>query len=125
MRKIIWILFFVATVSGCNGIQEHEFPIVSIERDLNIEGSFFLGSGSISERMYYFTYAVLLDGGYYLVKIPSGVSIIYETNAISPRVHVTWNSTVTLNGFSFRDSCLWKSVRIYVPLGTIIKEFKL
>lgn len=126
MKILIAFFLLLTSLASCGGMSEASFPIVSIERDSLIHGSFFLGTGSIDEVMYYFAYTQLSDGGFYLAKMRISRSIIYETDSAKPYVRVWWNTAECLTSqFDWGNSPFWKRIEIYVPKNTIIKEFHL
>jgi len=87
------------------------FNIVSIERQNEISGSFFLGCGSVGSETYYYTYTVIGENKYKLLKFRSAQTTIIETNGL-PKVKYR------LVGKFHCD------VILYVPFNTIIKSFK-
>lgn len=126
-------LFTVLTVIGIESgelkldHEERAYEIVSLKSKSEISGSFFLGTGSIDDREYYYTFAEVEEDRYKRVTIPSDNSIIEETDEKTP--HVT-------KKYYVRDGVDWivpewidkgevskVEYNIYVPKGTIIKEF--
>jgi hypothetical protein len=99
-----------------------EKNIVSLKADSSIEGSFFLGTGSINARIYYFTY-IKEDDSFYLKRLPirdrwNKPTRIYEDNPQIP--FVKWISVKR-----WGERPYMTNIEFHVPSGTIIKEFKL
>jgi hypothetical protein len=120
---------------------EADWTMQSVQREASVEGSFFLGSGSINQRMYYISYIKARDGGTYLKAFPASCSVVYEGHN---EAYVTFKEDYSLlrNWFSvdppsvhpsrFSDrmdcascGCRGTEYKIYVPYGTVIKEFEL
>lgn len=102
----------VIMLSACEMDEVQYSEIVSLNQGTEINGSFVLGMGTVNEQLHYYMY-VKEDQGYRLVSISSGTSPIYivEDNTVTPHVRKKkekWGSQYTV---------------IYVPEGTICKEF--
>lgn len=101
-------------------------PIVSLERASTVDGSFFLGTGTISEVTYFFFYREIAPNQYVLDQTRTSRTIIEESNDKSP-VHIekTQNcKTFWVVGELCRYSHPQEQINILiVPKGTIIKEF--
>lgn len=95
-------------------------PIVSLERDSNIKGSFILGTGSIEEIDYYYMYNNLKNNTYKLFKLPCKEYIIRETDEVLPGIRKV-KITKTFWKFYLIEEENEKIIN--VPKGTIIKEF--
>ena len=88
--------------------------IVSIEMSYETQGTFVLGTGVIDNITYYITYEDFNQGQYKLRKFETEKTFIVETNDTHYYVsHIK-------NRNEFDDNYY-----IYVPVGTITKEFKL
>lgn len=90
---------------------ESKFSIISINDGSQTDGSFFLGSGYISEDPFYVTYATT-DRGYILLTIPAYQTEIIEDEDNNPYVHKRAHITKI-------------RYEIHVPHGTIIRQFNL
>jgi hypothetical protein len=106
-------------------ITDHE--IVSIKQDGETQGQmtmFIIGSGFINETQYYFFYEQQGKNRYKLNKVPTDNSIIIESDATPSYKYFNYEPHQ-----SCYDWILFCSVQdkyeIYVPFGTIIKDFKL
>ena len=118
---IFWItvLLFVVLPSTCDNIKiVKSKKIYSLYNDNELNGYFVLGSGSIEQKEYYY-YFTKDDGAYYKEKISSNVGII-ETEK-TPRIE-----TIIMRPNIWYGEAVETIIRqkIYVPKGTIIKEFK-
>ena len=87
--------------------------IVSLKMDSEIQGNFALGSGTIRDINYYYFYKRTSEG-YRLDKVKSEETVIDEDDSVTPSLyHIkeagSYNAYFKLN----------------VPVGTIVKEFKL
>jgi len=89
------------------------YNIYSIGRETSIEGSFFLGSGSLDSVSYFIAWKQYGEG-FKLIKANQDNSVIYEDNSVKPHIIYKINA---FSGVTYYD--------IYVPTGTILKEFKL
>lgn len=103
--------------------------IVSLKDNLSVRGSFFLGSGIISNTMKYVFYIKNYDGSYSSQMIDADdVRIMYAKN--NPRIEVTKHITeyreknVVENDILTRDSYVVSKI-IYVPEGSIKNNFEL
>ena len=100
--------------------QHHEEPIYSLERGETIEGSFVLGSGTISGDVVYYAY-IKEKGGLTLQEIDSDV-IIYEGN-YTPKYVVGQNFSEEPGFFNFLSYERNVYKKLYVPENTIKKQF--
>jgi len=106
-----------------------ERPIASINRGSQLTGSFFLGTGSIGSRSYYYTY-IKEDKGFMLTKYRTSTTHIVETDVGVPKI--TYNNYACpkpftswlLGGTRMRNYTEWNKV-FHVPPNTILREFKL
>lgn len=128
--SLIITFVFGATIIGIYSLnvdkheeENHYLYISSINRNSEISGSFFLGTGSVDEKNYYYFY-YKSRYGYKLDKITVKNSYIVETKHKKPeivKVVDTYNQDVFIK---LLDSNV-KRYLIYVPENTIIKDFKL
>lgn len=116
--------------SSHDNTSKSEFSIVSLERQNEVYGSFFLGIGTIKEINYYYVYKKTSRGlNFEKIPIIGGNSAhhskvyIVETNEISPRYveeTVCEEEPSMLNWFQGCDS----TRKLIVPKGTIVREFR-
>ena len=106
-------------------------PIYSLkEMNGGINGSFLLGSGSLNSTWYYVAY-IHTEDGFYKEKYNQNTSYIKETDEVKPFVKkfVTathHNSFIEfMIGWDVSSSYGYTKYILYVPKGTIIKEFRL
>ena len=103
-------------ITNLNGYYNYSYSrymynIVSIERDSSVSGSFFLGSGHIDSKMYYFFYHET-DKGYKLDKLEHDETYIIETDSETPHLD------------EIKEEQSWDSYYVLtVPTNTIVKEF--
>ncbi|MCG8750498.1 hypothetical protein [Tenacibaculum finnmarkense] len=103
--------------------EEHEWYIKSLGNDKYVKGKFFLGSGSVQEKDYYFFY-VNTSKGYQRLKILVSETYIIETDKRAPeyvKVYSKYNDEGIFWKVLFHDE---KFNRLYVPKNTIIRDFK-
>lgn len=106
--------------------------LYSIQRETSINGSFFLGSGSLQGTTYYIGYLKDSEGFYHLAKFDTNVTSIKETNEFFPRYEHYKNyecskfSKVML-GFNCMNTATNtpNTYKLYVPEGTIIQQYSL
>lgn len=119
---IIFILgFVILSLTHEHQYKEYSHNIVSLNRSKELNGSFFLGSGTIRNSQYYFMYKVTKTGEgnfYKLLKSPASKTVIRETNNYPPGVVFTY-----IDDYMCGDNHLSK-VTITIPTGSIIQEFK-
>lgn len=125
---IVLALHFITFVRDLKNttatIKENENKVVTNKAYLEslsyggneLSGNWILGSGYISGKQYYVAYEILEDGGKKLLKIPADETIIYDTLESNENAYLeidkNGNGTV-------------KARRLYVPTGTITKEYSL
>ena len=114
MKKIIVysiILCIVFSMFSCEYELKKVYPIVSLEtRKSDSGGSFILGTGSIEGIVHYFSYRKLDENKYILTKHRALRTIIIESDE-SPKYEI-WSDKWHSNTYY-----------LYIPYGTIIKEF--
>ena len=122
------------TIAGGHLIQEHiigtyteqeSIPIVSLKQNNRVEGSFFLGIGSIEGIAYYLYFRNLGDSRYKRGRIKASKTIIQEGFQESPTI--SWTRVRgKVNWFIHREYIdRQEDYVLHVPKGTIIKQFKL
>lgn len=132
---IVFILLLLFAISGSfvDNTAKYQFSIVSLRMDSTIRGSFFLGTGTISEEKYYYAYKKTTKG-LVLEEIPlienncncnmdSRIYII-ETNEISPRYVDETVCEESASLLNWIQNCE-RTRKLIVPKGTIIREFRL
>ena len=117
MKKTLTILLLVIiSLSACVEKSKYtSFEIVSLRGEVQVEGSFFLGCGSIGGEEYLMTFRKRLDGGFERLRVLMDRSVIYEDSDEFPYVEVQVNCKCGHRNW----------YKFHVPEGTIIKEFKL
>ncbi|CAL2082866.1 hypothetical protein [Tenacibaculum dicentrarchi] len=101
----------------------HKYYIESLGNDKYMEGVFFLGNGYVMEKDYYFFY-VNTSNGYQRLKIPVESTYLIETDERRPeyvQIYRDYND----------DKSFWKVLpdcekynKLYVPKGTIVRDFR-
>lgn len=109
---------------GTNTNQEY-VSISSLKPNNNTEGSFFLGSGSIKDVEYYLFFQKLKNSRYIRGRVPAEGTIIEENNNENPRLEWTRHTGKTNKFITMEYIHKDKDYILYVPEGTIIKQFKL
>ena len=128
----IGTLFFVATAMTSNCVkdefsrQDFSQEIVSIRNFSAASGSFFLGSGNISNTEYYFMFIKDGDGAFVRKQVPTKNSRLFLTNDQKP--HIFWQK------ISYCPKWWWAVVGliepeytmydIFVPENTIVQKFE-
>ena len=86
----------------------------------------FLGGGYIDEQRVYYTYAIMPDDGYRLVTVKASCTTIYESNEVKPHIEFMADAGDYSGDYNYVlkviSGRLW-DVKIWVPKGTIVKEF--
>ena len=118
MKKIIIVLLSLVILAGCKPeiIRKWSQPMHSVERNSEISGSFVLGCGSIDQVEYFFAWIERQDGGLFLEKTRRDMSIVYEGD-YKPHME-RW-------GHGNDNVCNHTVYKLFVPTGTILREFKL
>jgi hypothetical protein len=105
-----------------------EYEIASLQDNSTIHGSFILGSGTIESVPTYFFYYKVYGGGYKLGKVQYYDMTIIEDDSFTPGVYKAWFQHTPcnkkLNRWVIRKQSKYYYY-IYVPSGTIIKNFHL
>lgn len=96
--------------------------IVSIKDNIEIEGNFILGTGGISEKQYYYFYKKLGEG-YKIDKLECSDCIIFEEKIQGGYISKIENIPTKYKAIiAFREP---PEYHIYIPEGSIIKQFNL
>jgi hypothetical protein len=108
-------------------VLKEEIKIVSLDKKTELNANFILGCGYASNEIYYYTYMVLGNNQYKLVKFKSDNVIIEESNK-EPCIMVyenykKWDYDEYF--FQFYIGYFYKSYVFIVPFGSIIRDFKL
>lgn len=116
-------------------VEFDRMKVVALSVSASVEGTFFLGSGSIEGHPYYFFYSETPDGGKKLSKLNAEKATLYEEDrkdAFVAKVDLYgWDSRGLLWNFfvpkSFwLDNKHWNSgYAIHVPKGSIKEEIRL
>jgi len=127
-RYIGLLILFSLFLLGCGTTYRDytiEVPIISVSRETHIEGSFFLGCGSINGQLYFLTYGKFGDG-YTLLKVACHKAIIVE-GSVDPHVTLFYKYVeFTERPFNPAKHEKWVTdAKLYVPAGTITREFRL
>jgi hypothetical protein len=110
---------------------DHTYNIYSIKRENVVDGSFFLGSGSIDTSRDYIFYYKDTDDFFRLGSVPTRKSRIKECEVTDGFIPYARYQTIYYNTafwYSFGLGCSHQKntmTDLYVPVGTIIQEFKL
>ena len=116
---------FVGTVllfTACHEESVERVPIISLQEERGVSGSFILGTGSLGRHVYYFTYLDFTEsgGGYQLEKYAYDRCVIFEDEENSPYV------VVELSGLIIeRPRDRVNRVEFHVPKGTITRSIKI
>ncbi len=102
--------------------------LASLRSSGGIQGSFFLGSGSIESQQYYRYYEDSGDGGYTpcQLQIDSNVTV-YEEDRKDAELVVTWTAYDNrfIDGFVIQNLDSNTRYAFHVPRGSILQEFVL
>ena len=144
----IWKLFLVAavTVSVCWAVafvlrvclvpsdvkwQEAPtiYPIVSLERAAELEGSFILGTGSIGTKMYYLTYKAVgpATNAYLLTKLPAEKTLVIEDGQNALHIRYKMEKYFACGDRWIKIGWDEEAVQyeLHVPHGTIKRKMEL
>ena len=122
---------FSAVVGSCSygkepiTITEIKTPIISTFNETNVEGSFFIGSGTVDDVEYIYTFAKSKNNekGYIRLNIQMKNVIIIETDNVKPMYYVEI--------YKYKSFfCIWhyKNVNkriVYIPTNTIVRQYNL
>lgn len=121
MKKIILSLLIISLLfplSGCKGHIE-KYELVSLSNNIQINGSFFLGSGSIKGEPVFYYYAKNNNGAIKLSYVYSCKALIYEDLKENELPYVN-----LLFGFGERYNSITKR-EFHVPKNSVISTFNL
>ncbi len=107
--------------------QVGQAELVSISSGSQVSGSFFIGCGTIDEKGVYYFFKKTDDGGFVKDYVPSDGSVIYEEDRTDGRMEVYKKRlTNDIARFLFQmDGHMNIKNKIYVPKGSIVKQFEL
>ena len=112
----IAVIVFLGNIIGYGSFEKEEVvyeEIVSIEQKDGLLGAFVLGTGRVDEETEYYMYAKT-DKGLVLYKLAAGESTyIVESDEVVPHVSLV------------KEKWAAPYYIIYVPIGTITKEYKM
>ena len=112
MKWLLLVIGLLVLVS-CS-VDKGSVELFSIDRGSSVVGSFVLGTGSLSGRMYFFGW--IKEGeGFKLASYERRYSTVYEVES-NFRVHTYYDFSSGRGRYMYH---------IYVPKGTILREFKL
>ena len=108
-------------------------PIASLVRENSISGSFVLGTGYIGSDIYYVYYKIIGKNKYTLEKAYATNYNIIEDNSVKPCIAYDLakrDAVISNIWFPYIDKTINYDIisinhRIIVPVGTIIKQFRL
>lgn len=106
--------------------------LVSLNRDSKLQGRFFLGTGELNQKEYYYFYKRAQDGGYKPGKIAISDSVtIYEEERRDGLIEVyecygekKESFLIIYFGLPFTDSC-GKAYHFRIPTGSLKRDFLL
>lgn len=106
------VLFFIF---GFSETQYQSIPIIALSNGMGVEGSFFLGCGSVNERLVYQYCHEDDSGGIHMATIPASQTTVYEQDDTVPRI-VIFRAKSNLTG-----AIQPKHVRyeVYIPEGSV------
>ena len=106
-------------------ISKERHDLVAIKDGSGINGSFFLGCGTIEDRNYYYYYEKSNDNGYKQQKILVDKVVLYE-DATDSTAYIEFQHKISKTPYKkWSVNCGCIQTKIHVPKGTIIKQFKL
>ena len=118
-----------AVLAGFMGMTEVKVSgaeIASFVDSSSVSGSFFLGCGTIRESNHYFVYEVASDGGIEQNHFDVERTKLYESNDLKEMGRVEkYKNVLTCDPkglFFLRPDTFY--YKIYVPKGTIIRQFR-
>ncbi len=122
--KIVGLLLIVLIplLLGCKS-QRIDAPLVALKNVDGIQGSFFLASGSIGTKEYYFFMYQISDGGLRRGKVSASTSVIYETDgAPHARGKVLYDSNS--NDWQRAYDPVFYEMEFFIPPGSIARDFR-
>ena len=100
--------------------------LVALKDGSSLSGSFFLGSGTVENKQYYFYYYEISSGGYRQDKIENTSEVtIFERNGETPKIRYYKYEFVnkTWDKWSIPSEC--NDISIIVPPNSITRKFDL
>ena len=130
----VWMIISAAgsafngrTISGEEKTLQVNTSIVSLSDGSGSRGSFFLGSGSLSERLYFVYYEG--ETTFRLKKVPADLTSIIMDEETSPYLstisYVTEYTQADGKKFTKKDRWMLDEYVFHVPDGTIVKQYAL
>lgn len=124
------VLITITLVIGSEFMVEHSradktYQIYSLRNDSSINGSFFLGSGQINRREYYYMFAKNSRGGYIRNILPINECALFQ-DSNAPYVHYQeikyrQNRWISFVPFYSKEGSIYN---IHVPENTIVEKFE-
>lgn len=121
---IVSALLIAVLASSCEELVEGRMELVALNDHSSIEGDFyFLGSGTLQERMYYYCY----------LKGESGLMKMYQIDASHAKInyidentdpHITY-TYYPHNREEFLDQWKMYNIIFHIPEGSIKRQFNL
>ena len=114
---IIWLVWYGISTEAYyreHGTLKSTAYISAMKNTGEIEGRFFLGSGSISENQYYY-YLMKVGNGHKMVKVPVDRTVVFEDDNEIPRIE-THHIMNTLGAECYKA---------YIPNGSILYEYNI
>jgi len=114
------VMQYAQSESGACGKEFHGpiTQISSLKSDKNVEGSFFLGMGSVHTERVYVAYTGNNKVGYSLFERPISQSLLFEDTNENPYVEEVDVMICTSMGYD-----MIKQYKFHVPEGTIKMEY--
>ena len=121
------IILVILSFYACGEDLVDSYKLISLHNEKNIEGSFFLGCGSIGETEYYFGFVETNDDSLRLkrLQIPCSYTDIIEDNTKIPHLIIRYSSLYTHPKIGELCKEGLYDFTLIVPDGTIIRNFKL
>jgi len=105
-----------------------EKPIVSLFKDTATSGSFVIGTGSMHSSLHYYSY-INTNNGLFLEAYPRNKTYIVEQAGPTKVVTTSYKCVMPLISWARGEetSKVYRNQKhiLYVPFGTVLKEFKL
>lgn len=121
INRGILILFILIGLGfgmlGCE-VKNEDYPLVQLKNETGMSGSFFLASGSIGLREYYFFRYQMPDGGIKSGKVRAEAVTIYEITG-TPRF------TAIISYDSSSEVWSMSKVIFYIPPNSVQRYFQI
>ena len=96
-----------------------KYDLVAINDAQSVNGSFFLGCGSINENMYFVFYFEKADGAIQYKRVKAEWCSVYESDEYkTPKAEL-------INKGNLLSGACYESAKFYVPVGTIKRNYNL